>query len=665
MAHPTLFSSLTPDDFKRLSPEQREVLGVPAPPPGLLRRFVEGSDFLANRKLLRSLFGLDRTETAEPSPFEVDQLKNGRTLSWYEQQLSFENSRLASYRLVQEISQFGLCATALSLFAEDATQYDVEHGRSVWIESPSADVKRMLTSMLDRCQIEDRIYAFAYSSAIFGDNFENVIYSRNEGVLGLRYTHPANVTRIEDPRGVLLGFVPELLEDEEVRRLKMDELRKRFEGRFAEPWDFIHFRLMGGRRTGSHGMSLILDARRTWRIVKMLQDAIVLYRLNRAPTRLVFKIDTGSQNTEEQRRTLNTWRQYYRKRTFLSTSTGIFRQEYNPLGVDEDIFMSVAKDKATDITKLDGSPNANDIGDLEHFVTMLAGDLGVPKAFLTGDTTDLNARATLVALDVRYARRVKRLQRALIYGLTQLCRIHLALLGKNPLDQKNMFEVHMAPISQLDELQRIETYSNRVQLAQNMLSIATDDFDKQAWARFVLRDFVKLSDAQVADYVPYMNLSRAGMPPGEPGMPGMPADVGGPPGEGPGAGLGGPDDLGGGPTVPRNVALDREPAGGSMEPGMEAEPNAAEQTITTGLTPPQSDRVILTEADGKLPTFQQERVFDLDAEKVLYAQQQKLEERMSTCPACKSKDVVVVLREDRGTKTMLCHACPFVAELEP
>lgn len=674
-----MLSDLSKADLSRLNPQQREVLGIPAVPRNVMQRFIEGNDFLSKRGFLRALFNLDRDMRAEPAPFDLDDLYHGRTLSWYEQQMSFENSRLASYRLCQEMAQFGMIAAVLSSYAEDATQYDYEHGRTVWIESDNQEDKKILTEMLDRCQIEDRVYSYAYTTALFGDNFENIIYSRDDGVLSLRFIHPGFMTRIEDERGNLVGFVPELIEEDDLRKIPFDDLKKKFEGRFAEPWDFVHFRLQGGRRTGAHGMSLILDARRSWRQVKMMEDAMVLYRLNRAPTRLLFKIDTGTQNIEEQKRTLNTWRQFFRKRLYLNTATGVFRQEVNPMGVDEDLFLGVSKDKATDITKLEGSSNVGDIHDVEYMISKLAGDLKVPKAFF-GFEGDLNSRASLVAQDVRYARGVKRLQRAIIYGLTQLCRIHLAMIGRDPLDEKHAFAVRMSPISQLDEMQRAEVFGSRTELTQNMLNLATDDFDKPEWSRFVLRDIMKLTDAQVAKIVPFRMEEE--LPPaqaGAPGMPGMPMDVGMP---GPGdADLSMEPD---GASVPRDVALDREPAGGAAGggaaagaeqelPGEEvgAEPSDAEASLTAGRKASGrvlAERVVISKKEGKLPQREtlREELLDFDAELNDYqktVRQQRVQELLSSCGSCGSKHVKVFIKEDKQ-RFLVCGVCPFIAQLE-
>jgi hypothetical protein len=662
--------------YANLTTEQRQVLGLPATSRNLVQRLIEGNDFLSKRTFLRSLFNLDRDTRLEPSPFELDDFYHGRTLSWYEQQMSFENSRLASYRLCQEMGQFGMIAAVLASYAEDATQYDYEHGRTVWIESNNQEDKKLLTEMLDRCQVEDRVYSYAYTTALFGDNFENVVYSKDDGVTALRFVHPAFLTRVEDERGSLIGFVPELIEEDELRKITLPDIKKKFENRFAEPWDFVHFRLQGGRRTGSHGMSLIVDARRSWRQVKMMEDAMVLYRLNRAPTRLVFKIDTGTQNIEEQKRTLNTWRQFYRKRLYLNTQTGVFREEVNPMGVDEDIFLGVGKDNGTDITKLDGSANVGDIHDVEHFIAKLAGDLRVPKAFF-GFEGDLNSRASLVAQDVRYARGVKRLQRAIIYGLTQLCRIHLAMLGRDPLDEKHAFSVRMSPVSQLDELQRAEVYGARAELSTNMLNMATDDFDRPKWARFVLREFIKLTDAQIADIVPHRPPTEKAAPadPLAGGLPApmpMPTDIG----------LAGPGDADlsmepDGPSVPRDVALNREPAGGSLEnpPGAGAgsEPTDAEQmlasvsALTTHLQP--MLEVQVSAKEGKLPSAEdaaKEAVYDLDAELSEYqrvVREQRKAELLSSCGSCGTSNVAVVTKENKD-QFLVCGKCSFIAQLE-
>jgi len=238
--------------------------------------------------------------------------------------------------------------SVLDAYAEDATQFDYDKGRVFWIESDNREIRDELTRMIDRVQLEDRAFSMARGLALFGDHFEQLVYSQGEGVLALRYVHPSRLTRIEDKYGKLRGFAVGLYEDSELTEEKIEKLK------LSHPYEFLHFRRLGSRRFGAHGESMILGARRSWMQLKIMEDSMILYRLNRAPDRLVWYIDVGTQGPDDQRRTIEYWRQAYRKRMYLNTGTGILRQEWSPLTAEEDLFFPVPKGTNSRIEKLPG-----------------------------------------------------------------------------------------------------------------------------------------------------------------------------------------------------------------------------------------------------------------------------------------------------------------------
>lgn len=457
-------------------------------------------EYVGRNRMFRKLFGLDkqiRVQGTHSGATPMMDLMFGPAGSWYNQAMQFNQDRRNVIRDIEEMESYSLIASALDIYAEEATQYDLEHDATVWVESKNDDLQEMLTTFLDEVMhIEETIYGRARTLAKYGDLFEMVCVGKkknddpesddSEGIIALRYVRPDMITRLEDIFGRFLGFVPGIL-DAPVDPMDLPEER-------FDPWDFVHSRIAGGRMDSLGGDSLLLPARRLWRQLKIMEDSMVLYRLNRAPDKLVWYIDTGSQPIDAQMRTLQWWRQFTKKHKYLDPAGGQLRQEYNPLTVDEDIWMAVSTNNQSKVEKLPGSTNIGEITDVEMFRDMLFATLKIPKAYM-GFEGDINAKATLLAQDVRFARTIKKLQRALIQGIIRACQIHMVLKGLDPTDENNQFNIKMAPVSFLDDLQRKELYEIRLDLAARLSVLGEElNLERIAWATFILTEFLGMSE---------------------------------------------------------------------------------------------------------------------------------------------------------------------------
>lgn len=459
MGYRDSIAHLSSDDIARLSPAQRFELGMPRYNSAIKNMM---DNMLPVRSKLRSLFNLEHEYDILPS-YDVDansQSDLAGAWNWYETLMKFENDRRAVYTFVEEASTFDILSSALDLYAEDATQQDPEKGRSYWVTGEDHAIVSEIERMLERINAEDMLFGWARSVAMYGDDFEQVIATKDQGVIALEYVSPYRITRVQDRQGRLRGFVGGLRSEEELR--DEDKLNTM---NISEPWDFIHFRLIGSNRQTYHGSSMLLNSRHCWRQLKIVEDSLVLYRVQRAPDRNVFYIEGNYQSVEEKFRISHEWRRHLRKKMYWNPNTGAYRQEYHPWAIDQDIYFPV--DKGTN-SRIERQPAGTDLGeiyDVDHLVNKLFSSLRIPKAYM-GWEGDVNAKATLSMQDIRFARGEKRLQRSIIQGLTQLAEIHLAIkTGYKRREGTRPFTIHLAPISYLDALQRSELYRIQLELA--------------------------------------------------------------------------------------------------------------------------------------------------------------------------------------------------------
>lgn len=413
--------------------------------------------------------------------------------------LNVEGDLLSRFADYEEMDDYPELAAALNVFADDATQLDSQLDRTVWVTSKSEVTARLLDDMLHkRLRIDEEIWEIARSLCKYGNDYEELLVT-NEGVIGLNFLPAPGMRRIEDCYGALLGFiqtytaqlafsVPEfdqLLKErtEHIKACEAGELVATAATAF-EGWEVVHFRLRSKFRRSVYGYSVLEPARWIWKRLMMLEDAAILFRLQKAMERYAFYVDVGDMPPAEALAYVNRIRQQYRKRRFVNQTTGKLELQFNPASPDEDFW--IPSRAGRDGTRIDlvASPQWQSMDDIEYFRDKLFSSVTVPKAYL-GQEQDV-ARATLSSQDVRFARSVLRVQRELKSGLGKVCRVHLAALNSDP--ARADFTVHMTVPSAIFELAQIEVRAARGDLAARMADFVP--------LHYILTQIFGLNDAE-------------------------------------------------------------------------------------------------------------------------------------------------------------------------
>jgi hypothetical protein len=428
---------------------------------------------------LRKAFGLDQEFAATPL-FNTEQDTSGKMSDYYRREMVFSNNRGSLYSLVSEMAAHPLISAALDIYASEATVPDAVTGKVCWVESSDPKVRMELNDLLTRLQLDgDKAYSICYSIAEYGDNFEHVV-ADDQGVLALKYVHPSRLTRIEDRFGRLQGFASGILSKED--SVWEDNLEK-IPDKVSYPWDIAHFRIQSTNRETCHGDPLTLPARRAYQQLKMIEDMLVLYRLSRGMDRDVYYVGVRGATATQSWRNTHEFRQQIRKSLGINPMGGTMRQEFSPKTPDKDLFIpSSGPDDPTRVERQNGGGPQGDIPDADHFRRVLLGSLRIPAGYI-GFETDTPARATLASQSARFARAVRRLQKAYIQGVRWICECHLIRRGfTTRTDDGRMalsFKVKMSPINQVEELTKMEILGQQVDLVQRIIAIAGVQFAPQ------------------------------------------------------------------------------------------------------------------------------------------------------------------------------------------
>jgi hypothetical protein len=309
-------------------------------------------------------------------------------------------SRYVDYENMMELPEV---YAALTIYADDATQTDSQLKRTVWATSPDKTLQTNLDDLYNRTlRLDEEINEIAKSLVCYGNDYEEILVNEN-GVVGLNYLPAPTVRRVEGPRGELYGFIQdwkarfgvsphEFQQVLAARNAAMAGMSTKGSASVVgnspnplvtalEPWEVCHFRLRGKTRRSAYGVSVLDGARWIFKRLIMLEDAAMIYRLQRAPERFAFYVDIGDLPPQEALAYVNKVRQMYKKKRIIN-SAGKLDLKYSPLAADSDFYVPTRK--GTDGARIEtlGAPAWQHMDDVAYFQNKLFTALSVPKAYL-------------------------------------------------------------------------------------------------------------------------------------------------------------------------------------------------------------------------------------------------------------------------------------------
>tara|TARA_R110000751_G_scaffold29617_1_gene76082 strand:- start:842 stop:2365 length:1524 start_codon:yes stop_codon:yes gene_type:complete len=259
-------------------------------------------------------------------------------------------------------------------------------------------------------------------------------------------------------------------------------------GMTFENWQVAHFRVLGNDRYSPYGTSVLDPARRIWRQLTLLEDAMIAYRVVRAPERRIFKIDVGNIPPQDVAQYMEQVKTEMKRNQLVDSATGRVDLRYNPLSLEEDYFIPMRGGVGSDISSLQGASSLNDIDDVKYLRDKLFAAIKIPHSYLTNLEGAAEDKTTLAQKDIRFARTITRLQRSLVSEMEKMAIVHLYTLGFRG-DDLLSFKLKLNNPSRLAELQQLEYMKTKFEVAS---SVTEGLFSK----RWVAQNILGLSDSE-------------------------------------------------------------------------------------------------------------------------------------------------------------------------
>ena len=338
-----------------------------------------------------------------------------------------ELNRKRRYDEYEKMDDYPEITAALDIYADDCTQKDIRNSR--WkIVSESAEAIKEVEKLFERIQLGKYYWDIVRGTCKYGDTFiETVANAQNmaNGIYKIKILNPYFIMRIEDKFGYLKTFIQEIPQqttnsgDWHTNKSTYLELDKN---------QIVHFRMhTSDPKYYPYGKSILAGAIRVYRSLKLMEDAMLVYRLSRAPERRIFYVDVGNLPASKAEAFLETMKTRFKKEKFHNQNKVDAR--YNPLAVDEDFFVPIRGNQGTKIETLPGAQNLGEVDDVKYFRDKLLATLKIPKDYIVEYDKSPERKANLSQLDVKFARVIQRVQDSVCMGLTELAKKHLNMIG--------------------------------------------------------------------------------------------------------------------------------------------------------------------------------------------------------------------------------------------
>ena len=383
--------------------------------------------------------------------------------------LNYQTLRIQLYSDYEAMDTDPIIASALDIIADEATVKN-DQNEILAIKSSDENIQRVLYNLFyDVLNIEFNLWSWTRNMCKYGDFFLKLEVAEKFGVYnvlpytvyhmireeGLDPDNPAAVNFRLDPDGLASSQHPNYLP------------KRRDESKIVEfdNYEIAHFRLISDTNYLPYGRSYLEPARKIFKQVTLMEDAMLIHRIMRAPEKRMFYINVGSIPPQEVEQFMQKTINQMKKTPYIGDD-GQYNLRFNMQNMMEDFYLPVrGGDTATRIETTKGL-EYDGTKDVEYLQAKMFAALKIPKAYF-GFEGDLSGKATLAAEDIRFARTVERIQKIMESELTKIALVHLYTQGFTGESLTN-FELNLTTPSIIFEQEKVALLKEKVDLANQM-----------------------------------------------------------------------------------------------------------------------------------------------------------------------------------------------------
>lgn len=434
----------------------------------------------------------------------------------FEDQTEKTEERIKRYDMLERANRHPEINGGLNIYADEAAAED-EDGNVIKVFSEDEKIKTLLETMIERVGMHENAWQIIKNTCGSGDDFYEVVVNQSgKNILKINPLNKRKIKRIEK-RGRLQGFLPYNATSDQNAFYYWRTSKEEEEIKMVYPWRILHFKLGSSSysRYGVYGESIVDSVLDTIAKLQLMEKAMVIARVTRAPERRVYNIDvgqlTGDKAIRYAREAVSMMKQ---KKTLDATNKSRLDTQADVFGQTEDIVIPRRSDmQGNSIEVLPAANGLGDITDIEFLQNRIVPAMGIPRSYLIDDSF-ANANINLSSKSIHFAKRIKRIQRFFLYNVYKLAVIELRLNGYKEKDIINKFTLVMNNPSDIDEKQKLDLENTRWTLITTIKGVGGPQESVPFFPDYLIyKEILRKTDEEIVEILKLNFLQASGSNP--------------------------------------------------------------------------------------------------------------------------------------------------------
>jgi len=371
----------------------------------------------------------------------------------YDSNYYMHQNRMQLYADYEMMDKDPIINSALDIYSDESTLAD-QFGDTLTIRAQNTRVQKILYNLFyDILNIEFNLWSWIRNMTKYGDFFLKLDIAEEIGIMNARPFSSYEMERWEEYNESTGEY------EIKFKNVASEQLT-------YDVYEIAHFRMLSDSNFLPYGRSMLEGARKEFQKLMMMEDAMLIHRIMRAPEKRIFKIDIGNIPPNEVDTFMEQIMNKMKKIPHIDPNTGNYNLRFNINNMLEDYYLPVRGGQSS--TQIDTLPGMTFTGmdDIEYIKHKMMAALKIPKPFL-GYDEGVEGKSTLASMDIRFARTIERIQKIVVSELTKIAVVHLYAQGFEGEDLVG-FELELTAPSIIYDQQKVALMNEKITLANAM-----------------------------------------------------------------------------------------------------------------------------------------------------------------------------------------------------
>jgi hypothetical protein len=371
----------------------------------------------------------------------------------YDSNYYMHQNRMQLYADYEMMDKDPIISSALDIYSDESTLAD-QFGEILTIKTNNTRVQKILYNLFyDILNIEFNMWTWIRNMTKYGDFFLKLDIADEVGILNARPFSSYEMERWEEYNESTGEY------DIKFKNIASEQMT-------YDVFEIAHFRMLSDSNFLPYGRSMLEGARKEFQKLMMLEDAMLIHRIMRAPEKRIFKIDIGNIPPNEVDAFMEQIINKMKKIPHIDPQSGNYNLKFNLNNMLEDYYLPVRGGQSS--TSIDTLPGMTFTGieDIDYVKHKMMAALKIPKPFL-GYDEGVEGKSTLASMDIRFARTIERIQKVVVSELAKIAIVHLYAQGFEGEDLVG-FELELTAPSIIYDQQKVALMNEKITLANAM-----------------------------------------------------------------------------------------------------------------------------------------------------------------------------------------------------